>query len=518
MKTFLNLALTLCLCITSFAQNNKIDFKSTQHNRESNGEPSIISMFRNDRQENIILKKESIKGPGGWRYFLEVRDKNLKKIKVEDISSKLDADNYIIEDIFKFDDQIIVFNSKLEKAQKREIFYYQSFDLNNYSISSRKKLYEITFEKKRKRPSLVYAQSENEEYLLVKIIPPINKKEVGTPKFIMLNSKLEKLWEREIKNEVSEEAEKRIFGRGYSYNLMNYEPYLVSNYGEIFTVSAGKLVKITEEDKEEIKINFEDFDLYGLKLGIDPYGDPMVSGYYSEKDTRGIKGVFFIKFDPENMEEISHQKTIFTKEMIQLGMSAKEKNKATKKAARKDYEIGADDLSIDDIVFDNNGNMYLIGSQFRVVVRSYTDSNGNIRDSYTYYYEDIFVSKFNELGEHIFDVKIPKIQISGSPLLDPYNYCVKDGKIAFFFIDHYENKNADFKNKPVTRVTKYKDCYITGILINEEGKCTRDNFYDFNAHGKKKFRVFNYLTLDESAIIFGYTGKKTWEFLIGTIQ
>lgn len=517
MKTFALLFTLCCIQTFSFSQKNTLELKSTTYNRESSGNPYILSVFKNSKKEHIILKTESIKGPGGWNYYLEVRDKELNKTHVEDVSEKLDGDNYLIESILKFDDEIVVFGSKLETSSNKEIYYYQTLNVNTYEVSKRTILHEVTYEKKRKRASLAFGQSQNAEYLLVKVIPSFHKNNTEFPKLKMFNKNLELLWEKEYKTDQTDESERRIFGTRFSYEFKNYEPFKVSNDGVVFTVTDNKLVKITENNEESEQINLQDFEVYGLKLGIDPSGEPIICGYYSEEKTKGIKGVFYQKFNASTMNVIKEEKTVFSKEMIQLGMSMKSKEKADKKEDRKDFEYGASNLSIDDVVFDENGSMFLVGSIYYVVVTVSYNSNGTTTTRYTYYYRDIFVSKFNELGEHIYDVKIPKYNVYSTPT-DTYTYNVKDGKIAFYFLDNVENLNAKFNLEAVKRVTSYKGAYLAGVSVSEDGSVSRENFFDYTAKGLKKFRVFTYLNAKETAVIFSYTGKKSWEFLLGTIK
>ncbi len=516
MKTIMITLLTLSMLVASkgMAQKGNVELSLHSFDLELKSRPEILK-YTFDKDDNyIILKRQSIKGPGGWRYYLETRDSDGEKISVKEISSKLDADNYPIMLVTLLQDRIVVFSSKFNKAQNNEKFLFQTININNLKVSQREIFYDITYEKRNKRPIFSMQVSKNKKYFLITTIPPYKKKEKQFITLELLDQDLKSIWRQE--NYDFDELDK-------NYLLVDY---VAGNTGEAYVLGKVKLdnenntyqlFKFDKKgvDKEELELG--EIESQGTSLIADVRGGLFVTGYFTNGDTRGVKGMFLKKI---NKSDLSFEKEVevdFSDEMLLFGKSVKRQEKTKKKAKKKDFEIGVFHLKMEYIRYDDAGNIYVIGSQNWVHVSTYTDANGNTRTTTTYFNNDIFVSKFSKDFKHIYNAKVLKMQVTKSPVESPYTFLIKNGEISFVFFDNRENQNPQSLSlKGVYRLGGYKGNVLAIATIDKNGEMQRDILFDYMEKGYDKFNLEDAIMGNTEIMYLLYTKKR--EYHLGLIE
>jgi len=516
MKTIIITLLTLSMLVSnrSVAQKGNVELSLHSFDLETKSRPEILKYTIDKNDNYIILKRQSIKGPGGWRYYLETRDSDGEKVSVKEISSKLDADNYPIDDLILLQDKIIVFTSKFDKDKNEEDFQFQSININTLKVSSRESYHSVKYVKRRRRPSFSIQVSSNKKYFLITTTPPYNRKEKQFITLELLDQDLSSIWKEE--NYDFGEMDK-------NYLLVDY---VAGNSGEAYVLGKSMVdnkdntYQIFKFDKKGIDsrdLELGDIESQGTSLIADNMGGLFVTGYFTNSETRGVKGMFLKKINKSNLSFDREVEADFSDEMLLFGQSAKRQEKTKKKADKKDFEIGVRNLHMEYVRYDEEGNVYVVGSQNWIEVHTYTDANGNTRTTTTYYNNDLFVSKFTKDYKHIYNAKVPKIQVTKRSVEVPYTFLIKDGEISFMFFDNRENQNQQSLSlKGVQRLGKYKNNVLAVANISKNGEMEREILFDYMEKGYDKFNIEDAIIGYTEVMYLLYTAKR--EYHIGLIE
>lgn len=480
---------------------------------EQGYDPVILTYFEQENGNFFILKKEPIKGPGGWRYYIEIRDHEMTKMDVKEISSKLDADNYLIEDLILLDNSLMILSSKLDNKNNSEIFYSQKIDLNTLEVSDRNEIYNITYEKKRKRPSFGFDISQNKSYIMVTITPPYKRKEEEKITLHLMNSDLQTIWKKEdfsLKLKDKDYSIQKIFvGDNGKVYMMGQEVNEMKD--EIY-----ELFVFTESEITNRKFDFEEEDIKRIGLGLNTKNQLILTSYFSNKETRGVKGIVYTLFDGDDLSLIKSKQVDFDDDLILLGAKPKSADKAKKKSEKKGYELGSSYLQIDQIILNDKNEMIIIGQEFHIEITTYTDANGNTRTKTTYHYGSIYVSKFSEDHELIYNSKIPFTRVASAPITS-YDWLIKEGKVSFVFLDNGKNLFENhMQMEGVKSISKYKNNVLAYVTIENDGTAKREILYDYVKEGEKDFRIYEFNNDVHSILMLIYKGKKV--FNIGVVR
>ena len=223
------------------------------------------------------------------------------------------------------------------------------------------------------------------------------------------------------------------------------------------------------------------------------------------------------KLDGKTLVELADEQTKYSQDYIFLGTPLKQRLKDEKRAAKKDYEIGVSNLTKDAVLFDESGSMYLVGSEYYVIVTTTTNANGHTSTTRTYYYQDIHVSKFDGAGDHVYDAKIPRFQTVKKRPIDSFTWLVHDGVISFAFLDHKENLGVqgNMKEDGIIHTKKAKKSILAIATIEDENVITRKVLYDYVAK-KEKLKIYKMIEGKDETIISTYFGSN--EFKVGYLR
>ncbi|WP_124981403.1 hypothetical protein [Nonlabens xiamenensis] len=146
-------------------------------------------------------------------------------------------------------------------------------------------------------------------------------------------------------------------------------------------------------------------------------GKLVVGGYYGEKKTDGIKGVYMGLFDGQTLEKRNSNLTPFTDGIVSEIHDANERR--TKRLKRSE----SSELKAKDIFISQDGYIYLIGEEDYVrVVERQSFQNGMMRKHYTHHFNDIALSQFSPEGKYMTTKLILKEQAQSSAPADFHSY------------------------------------------------------------------------------------------------
>jgi len=345
--------------------------------------------------------------------------------------------------------QILLFTTKLDKKTKTNLLFAQTIDKKTLKPSSKLiKVGIIDYSDRSKKTSgsFTYKISSDEKRILIYYNLPYQKGENEKFSYHIFDSELNLLWEKSIslpyKNELFKVVDYEITKAGDLFLLsqifkektkakLNGKPnyrYQITSYTSIV------------EEVKEYPIILKDQFLTDMKIALNDNGEIICGGFYSNNGTFSIKGSYFLKINLESKNIVSKSFKEFGLDFITQNMTDKEKRKTTKREAiGKDVELYQYDLN--DLVLREDGGAILVGEQYFVRVATYNDSQGSIKTTYHYYYNDIIVISINAAGQIDWAEKIAKRQhtINDEGLYSSYSLALVDDKLNFIFNDNIKN-------------------------------------------------------------------------------
>ncbi|MEM7104461.1 MAG: hypothetical protein AAF502_15095 [Bacteroidota bacterium] len=306
---------------------------------------------------------------------------------------------------------------------------------------------------------------------------------------------------------------------------------LVSNSGDVFVT-----VKLSLEKKDRKKgvpvyeykvyqvgkegvVNSFDIDLgddIPTDVGMfftDAEDDIIFGGMYTTKDKgTGLNGVFFMKFNLANGSS-TYNLEPFSKEVLEDLV----KDRKIEKGEGLSYSYNIEDM----VTFENHSFSFLF-EQYYVRRSTTTDSNGNVKVTYTYYSNAILIPRFDVEGNLLSIEKIDKTFKSGTSLNTSYSMAFHDGKIFLVYND-FKDKSERSDLRAEGKKGKKRSRYTDMTVISEEGEILFQETLFSNKNIETEF-VPRFSMHDDDVLIIGgmgakgamYFGKRTYQF--GTIE
>lgn len=256
---------------------------------------------------------------------------------------------------------------------------------------------------------------------------------------------------------------------------------------ELFTIPAGSdQIKIS-------KLENKDKFITGLWIFDTPNGELVAGGYYNNGKGRKISktcdGIITFRMSSEG--DISDVRTY----EIPVSLISEYESKSTQRRNERKEDSGEGakltDLMLKDMVVRADGSIILVGEQNFVI--KHTTPNGGpgmgYSTHYTYYYNDIFVSKINPDGSLGWMKKIPKEQVgtNGRGGMG-YKFFSSNDQHFFVFLDNVKNIDLPLDKKPAPH-TDGKGGYITAVKISDhDGSFVKGSV--LNARDMEDFKLY----------------------------
>ena len=210
-------------------------------------------------------------------------------------------------------------------------------------------------------------------------------------------------------------------------------------------------------------------------IDFDPKGNVNVSGFYANNVNKvEVSGIFSATLaDNAAISSLSNS-DVPTEKMEELAFKREERiNEGTQKENDlKDLEK----LRVNDIIFNSDGSVVLLGEQRFVDVFTTSSSSGS-RTTYKYYYRDIFTFKLSPDNKMVWMHKLPKWQMGTvSKRSMSYLNFVNNGKHYLFYIDDFTNLKRSFDETPTRYFDGKKEfIYLTSYVIDDAtGEVTKE--------------------------------------------
>ena len=332
--------------------------------------------------------------------------------------------------------------------------------------------------------------TDSSKLLVTYVVKPKHKKEILNRDVIGFNlydSQMKKIFASEIEMPYSEYdmdiLRYKVDSRGNIYMLIKVK---LNNSldGEDYRNDKNsfryELTKVNQKENtlQTIKIELDNKYAKSVLLAEDLNHDIVITGYYSDvKNSNSANGAYIIKLENSNTNTIKKLiKTYceFPTEVIELSKTAKEIRKLHKKEKENNLEI--ENLNLEQLVFNIDGSMMIIGQEYYVVAYTYTDGKIPMTVN-NYYYNDVLILKVDKNGKAIWCHKIPKYQSGASNTDLSFHYHQYKNDSYFFYLDIDKNKNLSLTETP-GRFKSEMGGYLTCVKIDGDGKMTKKTVLD----------------------------------------
>jgi hypothetical protein len=335
----------------------------------------------------------------------------------------------------------------------------------------------------------------------------------------VFDNKLEPLWNKEITMPYNDELfdiEGQIIdneGAVYLKCIVYNEKRRKKRHGEPnYKYLLLKYTKDTEAP-EEYPISLPDKFITDINFSLLDNHDITCAGFYSEKGTYSIKGVFYVSIDAKSKQIKKQSLKEFSIDVLVANLTERQKEKVEKKI-EKGKEVEMYDYDLRNLIYFEDGSAILCAEQYAVNIVSTYVMGPNGTGTYvlnTYYeYDDIIAVKINPNGDIDWVTKIPKRQytMNDNGFFSSYFYKIYNNKIYFLYNDHPDNLLEEINNtKKFKNFTGSKNSMAVLAVLDYNGNLTREAlFKNKDTEVILRPKVCNSIAYNQ-AIIFGQKGR-----------
>lgn len=208
-------------------------------------------------------------------------------------------------------------------------------------------------------------------------------------------------------------------------------------------------------------------------------GDIVLAGFYSERGTYSVKGVFYQRMNSDGEEMLADRMTEFDKAFITQYASQREV-KRIEKRERRGEEAELFEFDMDNFLLRADGGGTLVAEQYYMYVETVTTPSGNgqttTRYIYHYIYNDILVLNFNADGELVWKCKIPKRQhtTNDGGYYSSYALMVQGDKLFFVYNDNPRNLTLEETEAPADMGRNRRELAVVLAEVDASGKLSRE--------------------------------------------
>lgn len=464
----------------------------------------------------LVFDKETIKGPGGWRYYIEFFNHNMEFEKKIDISAEVDEDNYRIVDVLNYGDNFLLITSRFFKKEKREEFYIQSIGEANQVIGERILIHEEQTYKKKQRSTFKLSVSPNDKYLLFQVTTGFRKKVEKTLSLILLDDKLNVQWSKDnVIFDVGESSSQFLT----TYNI------IIKDSGEIYFLVSEKLTKDSEDNAKAYyqilkmsngeftgeAITLENDALRGMDIKLSKENKLYCIGFYSENpEGRSREGVASLVIDSDLSDILSESYSLYDKKHLIENLEGRQLKKVEKQI--EENEDLFNELVNEDIFLHEDGSLTLVAEiQYHY---TYTSGVGENQSTKTVFvYGSLYLTRIEANGDIISSTILSKSNSYSRPM-EKHNLMYSSNhkliRISHEVRPHFKNHDEN-KSK--------KDRLLAVATIDEDGEQTEYALFDpADKEEHKKDRLGNIasngvvLSNNEIILLFKHS-KKEYKFV-----
>lgn len=344
----------------------------------------------------VVYKKEPIRGPGGWHYYIEKYDNNLVSQSIQDISAQFERDGYIMQDFIKLGDNYVLFSTKDFPDEATEKLFFQKIDSEKGELSAPKFIYAEAYQGQEKNIDFSLVTSPDRSMVLLRVKPPFLKEDHKMFNFYVFDEQMEKLWKQEHFIIKGWDTDDKFFNTLLSDNGSVY--FSVKVYDE--TPGAVKhaykcaVVMISEDTTKIQPIRIKDFGFTRVSLEQGKDGEIYTAGFAFNNNIQGAGGVSLLFLDPVSLEIVDERWYKFSEEFVTTYWGKEAFDKMNKQNNQGKH-IGIPNLEFRKVVTHDDGTITVVGENV-YFTRDAASQTGT--SSYTTHYAQLITSRISEDG------------------------------------------------------------------------------------------------------------------------
>lgn len=454
---------------------------------------------------------------------------DLKVIYQKPFDKNLLEEERELAKILLMKDRIIVFTRKYDKKADRNDLYARAYNEADYSpIAPEKRIASIAADKENNSGYFSVGFAYDEKSIRVGITEPRVKKMETKSSVKFLDFDLEEMSGGDAPEEVqrdfpedfstddaitTDDGAYMCVGRKYPEKREQKELRRQNKPDHTYWLLVFEKGSTTPQ---EYPIQVADKFLQDLTFKEDINGDIICGGFYGNKSSWAIRGVFFLRLDKANKQVQHESYKEFSDDFITEGMSEKEEKKAQRKADRKDEELELSNYRLDRMVRRQDGGMVMVAEEYRSYTVCTQTKYGQSCNTH-YIYNDIIAVNIDPQGNIEWAAKIPKRQhtVNDGGYFSSYAMHVKGDNIYFLFNDNGENLFLKPGDKYKQFELKGDDALVTLATIEGDGHVRREAMFNQERKGTI-FKPNECRSLPDDRMFIYATRKSEYRFGIIT--
>ena len=467
--------LPLFILIHSSAQNFELKFSDAEKMGFRELHDRMIGY--NSRSYDVLRYKFSPFGePTIYADHFEIGS-DMKKYSIEIFKKDLYKNNFIkhkieFENAFVLDSSLIVLFSTYN-AEKLENELYAVQYVDGYLIGDPQEILRIKTPNKFEKTGFIIEYDLTRHVFAAIGVEVDMKTDAQIFHMVTYNQNLEPVWKQNLdipykENryelvQVEVDDNNRIFmlfkiilnkDQQKQKNLPNADYYF----------SLLQLSENQDDDYLETVLNIEDKNLYNMWLDVKAKpGKIFLTGlYFNKKGDLKPKGVYFTEFEKDSIKPHSIKIQPFSDDFVPDFETESPLTEITD---------GEPEIKLIDLVRTPDNGYYLLGEYILINETCMPDFRSSLMScNYNYYYNDIFVFKFDSTGSLQRKLRIPKKQFTRNDgaVHSSFAYAILKNNLVLFYNDH--PKNLKPRNPAnLTFMTDPKKSDLAAVTIDGNG-------------------------------------------------
>lgn len=391
------------------------------------------------------------------KVFLEFYNRNMDLQRGRDFDLKYKRKLRELEDVIMLQGKFKLFTSFYNQAHKKNYLFVQDVDPQRLTPNKRVQMIaEMETPSKVNVGEFDFHVSKDSSKLLIVNRLPHSRKNPERFAFRVFDPSLNLLWHKDVELPYGEE-------------LFSIEEYRIDNQGNVFllgivypntdarTRRRGNLsyqylvLSYTGnvEKPVEYRLDIGNKFITDLTFRITDNSELICTGFYSERNTYGIKGTYYFRLDPVSRKVYNQNLHPFETSFLTAHLSERKRDQAMEAERRgENRQIELYDYKLDELVLRSDGGALLVAEQFYIYEAVYQTFDGMMRTITYYNYNDVIVVNIKPSGEIEWVARIPKRQTStddGGYYLSYAMAIVRD-RIYFVYNDNIRNFDPNRKD------------------------------------------------------------------------
>lgn len=522
MKKLLSLFVLFGACAFSFgqSQSDKVDILWGAEIKTSRSQ--TLEAIVGTGKDYFYALKTKAKMFGGADLTLEKFDYNANPIQSKELEVDSKYKGHQYAGFFYVNDNTYILTRCANSETKIKSLYMHLMNMPELETTDdSRKIADIDYEGHWKMNSGKFETeiSDDGNKRLILNIMPRSRGDQQQFAINVFDSKMEPLWNKEITVPYNDELfdiEGQIIdneGAVYLKCIVYNEKRRKKRHGE--PNYKYLLLKYTKDadTPDEYTINLPDKFITDVSFSLLNNNDITCSGFYSEKGTYSIKGVFYVSIDATSKQIKKQSTKEFSIDVLVANLTERQKEKVEKKI-EKGKEVEMYDYDLRNLIYFEDGSAILCAEQYAVNIVSSYVMGPNGTGTYvlnTYYeYDDIIAVKIKPDGDIDWVTKIPKRQytMNDEGFFSSYFMEIYKSKIYFLYNDHPDNLLEEINNtKKFKNFNGSKNSMAVLAVLDYNGNFTREAlFKNKDTEVILRPKVCSSISNNE-AIIFGQKGR-----------